>query len=230
MLLTGDFFVYPRRVIFDLEAELKDIPADMRTIEERVTRFFQGTRAEIPDITPSDFVGAIGKALEKVRLTDLGIPLSLTNRIFTVNGSFVDVARKSPRHLLLPYCAKPLECGYRYRKECPECGECSIGEAYRIGRERGMWVTTIQSFEDLMTTLKDFKSERVACYVGCCCEAFYSKHLEDFEKSGIPGILVDIDNTTCYELGKEEDAYAGNFENQTDVDVSLLTRVLDVQV
>ena len=230
VLITGDFFAYPKRTIFDLEAELKNIPADRRVIEKKITDFFEKKKPRIPGIGESDFVNAINKALEKARIAKLGIPLSLVNRIFTVNSSFVEVARNSPRHLLLPYCAKSLECGYRYKRDCAECGGCSISEAYRLGRERNMWVTTILSFEDLMTTLEELRLKGVSSYVGCCCEAFYTKHIEDFERSGIPAILVDIDNTTCYELGKEQDAYKGNFESQTEINVDLLKKVLDVKL
>ncbi|GAG40531.1 unnamed protein product, partial [marine sediment metagenome] len=86
---------------------------------------------------------------------------------------------------------------------------------------------TITSFEDLMVTLEEFKSQGVSSYVGCCCEAFYTKHVSDFEKSGVSAILIDIDDTTCYDLGKEEEAYLGNFESQTSVNTDLLQKVLD---
>jgi len=228
IVITGDFFAYPKRAILDLEAELKDIPADRKEIQGKITNFFQKHNYQIPGITDSDLINAIDKALKKAGMTEFGIALSLTNRIFTVLGSFKEVMKKSPRHLLLPYCSKSLECGYRYRDDCIECGECSIGEAYRLGRERNLWVTTILSFENLMVTLEELKSKKTSSYIGCCCEAFYIKHLDDFEKSGVPGILIDIDNTTCYELGKQRDAYRGNFENQTELNINLLKRVLDV--
>ena len=40
-------------------------------------------------------------------------------------------------------------------------------------------------------------------------------------------LLIDIDDTTCYDLGKEEEAYLGNFESQTSVNIDLLQKVLD---
>jgi len=230
VVITGDFFAYPKRIILDLEAELKDAPADGRIIGKKITDFFEKEQPQIPGISGLDFINAIEKALEKIDTAKYGIPLSLTNRLFTVNGSFADTIGKSPRHLLLPYCSKSLECGYRYERDCIECGECSIGEAYRLGKEKKMWITTILSFEDLMETLKDFRKRRISSYIGCCCEAFYTKHLEDFERSGVPGILIDIDNTTCYDLGKEKEAYKGNFESQTDIHIDLLKKVLDAKL
>ena len=230
IVITGDFFTYPQRAIFDLEAELKDIPADRKVIEKRIKDFFEINQPQIPGISSSDFVNAINLALEKIDIARFGIPLGLANRVFTVNGSFAETIARSPRHLLLPYCAKSLDCGYRYKRDCVECGECSIGEAYRLGRDRKMWITTILSFEDLMETLEKFRLKSVSSYVGCCCEAFYTKHIEDFEGSDIPAILIDIDNTTCYELGKEQEAYKGNFESQTDVNIDLLKKVLDAKL
>lgn len=230
IVITGDFFTYPQRTIFDLEAELKDIPADRKVIEKKIKDFFEINQPQIPGISSSDFVNAISKALEKIDTARFGIPLGLANRVFTVNGSFAETIARSPRHLLLPYCAKSLDCGYRYKRDCVECGECSIGEAYRLGRDRKMQITTILSFEDLMETLEKFRLKGVSSYVGCCCEAFYTKHIEDFERSDIPAILIDIDNTTCYELGKEEEAYKGNFESQTDINIDLLKKVLDAKL
>jgi len=227
VLITGDFFAYPKRTILDLEAELKDIPADRWIVEKKITDFFEKKQPQIPGIVCSDFVNAINKALEKVCIAKFGIPLSLVNRISTVNGSFDDIIQKKPHHLLLPYCAKSLECGYRYKRECLECGGCSVGEAYHLGKEKNMLVTTILSFEDLMATLEELKLKKVSSYIGCCCEAFYIKHIEDFERSHIPAILIDIDSRTCYELGKEQEAYKGNFEKQTEINLDLLRRILN---
>ncbi|MFH1101008.1 MAG: DUF116 domain-containing protein [Methanobacteriota archaeon] len=229
-LITGDFFIYPKRAIFDLEAELKDTPTERKAIEEKITRFFKQHRPQILHLTVLDFVNAIMKALEKVHLTEFGIPLSLTNRIFMVNGSFREVAKKSPSHLLLPYCAKSLQCEYRYKKGCPECGECSIGVTSKLGKKKNMQVITIQSFEDLLATFKELKTQGFSSFIGCCCEAFYIKHFEDFQQSGLLAILVDIDSKTCYDLGKEQSAYQGNFESQTEVNIDLLQKVLNVTV
>ena len=93
-----------------------------------------------------------------------------------------------------------------------------------------MSITTILNFEDLIKTLNDFRKKGISAYIGSCCEAFYTKHLEDFERSGVSAILVDIDNTTCYDLGKEHEAYKGSFESQTDVNIDLLKKVLDAKL
>jgi lipoate-protein ligase A len=90
-----------------------------------------------------------------------------------------------------------------------------------------MQVKTILSFEDLLDTFEEFKEQNVSSYIGCCCDAFFTKHFEDFERSNLPGILIDINNTTCYDLGKEQDAYDGKFESQTEIDIDVLKMVLD---
>ena len=42
----------------------------------------------------------------------------------------------------------------------------------------------------------------------------------------MPGILLDIDNTTCYDLDQARQAYAGTFESQTALNLELLETVL----
>jgi lipoate-protein ligase A len=228
VVITGDFFVYPKRFILDLEASLKDVPIDIHTINERISGVFDEKKPEIPGISVDDFTSAFQKAMEKIDIAKTGISLAHSNRIYTVNSSFQEIIKLKPRHLLLPYCAKSTDCGFRYKRECAECGQCSISDAFQIGRENKMDITTIMNFEDLMETLQNFSSKNVKSYVGCCCEAFYTKHLEDFSKSGVPGILIDIDNTTCYDLDMEQLAYKGDFESQTDINLDILEKVLDV--
>ena len=60
--------------------------------------------------------------------------------------------------------------------------------------------------------------------------ALFHKTRRGFQKSGLPGILLDIDNTTCYELDQAKEAYAGQFESQTMVDLELLEVVLQTTV
>ena len=63
-------------------------------------------------------------------------------------------------------------------------------------------------------------------YIGCCCDAFQLKRQEAFKKAGLPGLLIDIENTTCYDLNQEKAAYKGGFENQTHLRLDLLEKVL----
>jgi lipoate-protein ligase A len=90
-----------------------------------------------------------------------------------------------------------------------------------------MRVTTVVSFEDLWTELMCMRALGEPAFVGCCCRPFYTKHAEDFARAGVPGILLDIDHTTCYDLDQARDAYAGAFDRQTELAVELLEQVLE---
>ncbi len=223
-LITGDFFIFPNRVIYDLEAALKDAPLEKDKLEKIILEFFGEREIEMPGLTPDDFVKAMNKAIEKMEYLELGIPLEHINQVFRVCGPEMNLGKCTT--LLLPYCAKSMDCGYRREKDCIKCGECSTGEAYELAEELGMEPVTITSFEDLIATLNKMKAKGEQMFLGSCCEAFYEKHLEDFEEAGLPGFLIDIDSTTCYDLGREQDAYVGDFENLTELRIEVLKMVL----
>ena len=73
---------------------------------------------------------------------------------------------------------------------------------------------------------KEEKRQGIRAYIGCCCDAFQLKRQEAFKEAGLPGLLIDIENTTCYELNQEQEAYQGIFENQTHLHLDLLEKVL----
>ena len=79
-----------------------------------------------------------------------------------------------------------------------------------------------------MDVLHEMKKNGGSGFIGSCCEAFYAKHRDEMEEAGVPGIIIDIDNTTCYDLGKEDEAYAGSFENQTCLKTELISKVLNI--
>jgi lipoate-protein ligase A len=224
LMITGDFFAYPRRTIFDLESRLKDTVADLDNIRKIITDFFDEKQPQIPGVEPEDFVKLIENALNKVEYSNFGIDLAEANSIHTVNKPFKEISGCSV--MLLPYCAKLQDCEYRQQKECTQCGECSVGDAYELAEKTGLEPITILNYEDLEDTLKTLNARGVSGFVGSCCEEFYIKHQKDFERLGVPGILVDIDNKTCYDLGKEKDAYVGKFENQTNLKLDLIKRVM----
>jgi lipoate-protein ligase A len=85
----------------------------------------------------------------------------------------------------------------------------------------------IVSFEDLWDELMRMKQRGVEAYIGCCCQPFFIKHFDDFERAELPGILLDIDNNTCYDLDQAKEAYAGAFTSQTDLDMDLLVTVVE---
>jgi len=227
-LITGDLFASPPRAILELEALLKDTPLDEKVVAGKIGDFFATRRVHIAGVGPGDFVAIIAAASEKLYLVAFGVPPRQINDVFLVNGSFAEVINKRPSCLLVPYCAKPLTCEYRHRKECVECEGCGVGDAYRLAREHGLGVTTITDFEDLKKTLGQLKENGAGSYIGCCCESFYVKHMEDFAAAALAGVLVNIDNETCFDLGRAADAYRGRFESETALNIPLLKKVLDV--
>ena len=222
--ITGDFFVYPGRAILDLEARLKGAPTDVEAVRDIVETFFATEEIRIPGVTAADVVHALREALEKMAYVQHGIPLDKVNCVFSVVKPLLEIAHCSV--LLLPYCAKLPGCEYRYRGGCAQCGDCCIGDAHRLAEEYGLTPISIQNYEMLKATLERCKREGVEAFVGSCCEPFYAKHRDDFERLGLPGILVDVDSSTCYDLGREEDAYAGRFENQTFLKLDLLEQII----
>lgn len=227
--ITGDFLSFPSRALYDMEAALRGAPLDRKHLHGIIRAFFEQEKIMIPGMDFDDFVAPLDQALEKIKITDFGLSLKHCNQISVANGSFEAVIRKKPSVLLLPYCAKLTDCDLRYQKACKVCGEdgCTIGPAWTMGRKRRMKVVSIISFEDLWGELMEMKKNGVKAYIGCCCQPFFAKHVDDFRKSQLPGILLDIDNTTCYDLDRAREAYAGKFESQTSVDLDLLETVLE---
>jgi lipoate-protein ligase A len=223
-LITGDFFISPSRTVLDLEASLKDVPCN--EVCQRIERFFVSRQPHTMGLSGGDFAVAFSSALEKIEYPKLGISLEEANYLFTVNGSLKDIL-KSPSVLLLPYCAKLVECEYRNNGGCSKCGECSMGAAYELAENHGLKPITIQNYRHLRTTLQSCKKAGVKSYIGCCCEAFFSRRQRIFKEAEIPGVLIDIESSTCYDLDREVDGLAGEFENQTHLKLDLLKKLID---
>ncbi|MBW1962551.1 MAG: DUF116 domain-containing protein [Deltaproteobacteria bacterium] len=224
--ITGDFLSFPPRALFDMESVLRGAPIDRDHITEIVKRFFEEGNILIPGMAYTDFLRPLYQIIEKIAISEYGIPLKYCNQISVINGSFGEILEKGPSVLLLPYCSKRLNCELRYQKGCRLCGECTIGAAWRIGLKNKIRPVCVVSFEDLKAELMWMKAADASAFFGCCCEPFFTKHVDDFEKAEIPGIFLHIDNTTCYELDQAKAAYAGKFERQTSVNIELLETVL----
>ena len=61
-LITGDFFVTPPRLVYDLEARLRGAHID--ELPQLVRDFFRQAGAEVLSVTPDDFIAALQNALE----------------------------------------------------------------------------------------------------------------------------------------------------------------------
>jgi lipoate-protein ligase A len=229
-LITGDFFIFPSNAVLKLEAVLKGVSYSESEISKVIKSFFHNNQINIPGVSPDDFIKLIIEAINKTNFESLGINLKEANHIHAVNGDALKILNGNCEVLLLPYCAKLPKCQYRKKEGCIKCGECSVGEAYDFAEKASLLPITIQSFDHLMSTLNELKQSGVKGYIGCCCEGFYCKHQEDFEKVNVPGVLLDIDDKTCYDLGKENEALNGNFESQTHLKFDVLLKLLDTNI
>lgn len=63
VLITGDFFITPPRIIFDLEASLQG--ARIGDVEKTVRSFFEATDIDMLSVTADDFIASINDALAK---------------------------------------------------------------------------------------------------------------------------------------------------------------------
>ena len=60
-LITGDFFIAPPRVIYDLEASLRGVYIDQ--LDAAVRDFFQAAQVEMLSVSAQDFIASINNAL-----------------------------------------------------------------------------------------------------------------------------------------------------------------------
>ncbi|MDH3531560.1 MAG: lipoate--protein ligase family protein [Gammaproteobacteria bacterium] len=65
VLLSGDFFVTPPRIVFDLEAHLQGVRVD--EVEPAIEQFFRDSAVDTLSVTPADFQASINAALGPAR-------------------------------------------------------------------------------------------------------------------------------------------------------------------
>ncbi len=227
-VITGDFFTRPKRLLMDLEAALRGVPLKPQTIAKVLEEFLGSKERAFEGTDPGEIIRTVAEAAEKgsspwpdFRVEELNLIHPLCQKMDLEGWS-------RPEWLLLPYCAKDMGCVIRYRDECYECGLCDIGDMYKLAFKKGLNPVTITSFEHLMDVLKWLSLEHPGeTYVASCCQAFLAKHQHEMEASGVPGIIVGLDSLTCYDLGKEQNAYRGDYEKQSRLETELMAKVLD---
>ncbi len=217
---TGDYFVSPVRAISDLEGHLKDTPFD--GIIFKIDDYFEKFKPEFQNIKKEDFFNITSQIINKVNFSkNIGIDESELSRCIFINGMTPsDIS--NVKFILLPYCAKKVECEYRNLDNCTSCGKCETGIAYKFAKKYNIEPKTIINYENLVETLNDLKSRNVESYVGFCCKEFYIKRNNAFKESGIKALLIDISSPLCYHYNKEEDAYNGIFNEETKLGVNIL--------
>jgi len=225
-LIVGDFFTIPGRLVNDLEASLVGVAVERAGLTDAVTSFFNNYSGEILGIDPVTVSEAVASAADRLHLMAGDFLRHEVNDIFLLNIKPEELSVQRAKWLLLPYCSKSLACPYRDVPGCDECGACEIGDCHALARSFGLDPITIQSFEHLMDVLRDRCSGADGIYVGSCCEAFYSKHQNEMEGIDARGILINLDSTTCYDLGKGSEAYKGRFDTKTYLNIPLIEKTL----
>lgn len=225
--IGGDIHIAPGAWIERLQDALKGtLVAEM---QQHATNFFHENPADMLGFAPKDIIRLLQMLPEKLSLHHAGHLSSKQLNALTIyspDETSTEAILNAASVMLVPYCAKPVWCEWRLRDDCLECGLCEVGEAYRIGRERDMQVTTITNYEHLVATLTEMKSRNVAAYIGMCCSSFFIKRHRAFQEAGMPALLMDISGANCYELKQEEQAYAGRFQAQAYLDGDLLQQVI----
>jgi lipoate-protein ligase A len=222
-LITGDFFAQPQRLIMDLEAALMGQKAKPEVLHAVVMEFISQADGELLGIAPEEVAQAVAHAGAR-RVLGQSFSEREAAELFLVGMSPDEVESLRPGWLLLPYCSKPLECDFRFVADCAQCGDCQFDPLYDLAHDLGLEPVSIQSFEHLMQVLRRIAA-RGGGFIGSCCEAFYCKHQKEMEQSGAKGVLINLDSTTCYDLGKGMDAYRGRFDNQTEMNQALIEKV-----
>ncbi len=231
----GDFDAYPQDIIQNLEVGLQNTAIDSNSIETVVNKYINANKTYITRLTAEDFVKVILEAAISAKLTafgaypdevsDLHIVVSSMASLYRVLKTELAAGNKVP--FLLPYCAKLPNCRFRHREGCSICGCCDMSDAYKLAMECNLEPITIQNYEMLEAKLKELKSSGCSVFLGTCCTTFFVKHRADFEHIGLPGLLINVDNSNCYELDKEREAHQGLFENQTRLKLDLIRRILN---
>lgn len=225
-LIAGDFFTVPGRLIHDLEASLVGVTIERASLLKAVHDFFGRQTGRVLGVRSDQVAEAVAAAGDRLILMGKAFSRSEVNDLFLLNLSPAELSLHRPKWLLLPYCSKDPACEYRKIPGCDQCGGCEIGECFDLAYSLGMKPFTVQSFESLMEVLTTHCASEEGMYIGSCCEAFYSKHQSEMEQVKARGVLVNLDSTTCYDLGKGTKAYKGDFENQTSLNLSLIVKTL----
>lgn len=226
--LAGGVHLQPRETLVSLAAELQGVA--LEDFERRCTGFFHRHALDAIGFGPEDLGRVLHLALQRrEQQAQLGLSAAQANTLMVHGAGGVasapDILRRATV-MLVPYCAKPAWCKWRYRDGCSECGLCEVGEAYRLARERGMRVISITNYEHLCETLQALAREEVPAYVGMCCGNFYLKRDVAFRQAQIPALLMDISGSNCYELQQEDQAYAGRFTAQSRLNLDVVEKVM----
>ncbi len=232
--ITGDISCNPLGALADLCTALEDCPNEEEAVAGRIAAFYRERAPETPGFGPEHLTKAVVEAAARTRVAaEWHVTPEEANDIWLVPatpGQARAETLASVRQadvMLMPYCSKALECELRYTLDCTSCGGCSTGVGYALARQRGMSVVTLCNAEHFKKTLGAMKEVGTKGYIGACCEPFYAKHREEFEQLGVPGLLLNIEKVTCYEVDIDRDDRNVSWKELTDLKVGLLKHVME---
>ncbi|MGA7802176.1 MAG: DUF116 domain-containing protein, partial [Gammaproteobacteria bacterium] len=226
--LAGDVFVHPADLFERIGREVAGIAVS--DLHSRLAERLRRADVRLQGCTAREVTDVVALAVDRLEQRLLfGFTSEQANRLMVLGQKRGLAARdilSRAEAMLVPYCAKPVDCRWRNRDGCPECRKCEVGRAYQLGRIHGMRIVSINNYEHLCRTLAELRDDGVQGLVGMCCQHFFIKRNQAFVDSGIPMVLMDIGGSNCYELGQEEQAYAGTFAASSRLDVPVLERVM----
>lgn len=226
--LYGDIQMRPGGMLLALCSYLESCHID--AIRTCVLEYFSSTDYDMLDCDPRDIVKVLQMAAaRRTHKESLKMTAEQVNTLMLYDPDGCGDVLKTLNQIdavLVPYCAKPVWCKWRHKDGCPECGKCSVGDAYHMARQRGLPITTIQNFEHLEIVLEKFKKTGVRAYAGMCCSNFFIKRYHAFSKASIPALLMDISGANCYELRQEDLAYVGAFSAQASINIDVVGKVM----
>jgi lipoate-protein ligase A len=227
VVLGGDVTVHPADLFARVAGLLEGRPVE--ELRSRLAAFFATEEVELLGFGPQDLAQVLQRALARLdeqRAFDIAPEQANSLMVHGPETLSAEEIARWASVMLVPYCAKMPDCKWRHWNRCTECGLCEVGEAYRLARERGLRVISINNYEHLCRTLDELKRDGVEAYLGMCCSQFYVKRNRAFRDAGIPAVLMDVSGANCYELHQEEQAYAGTFEAKSELDIPLLERIM----
>lgn len=224
---AGDFQVAPATLFDRLEENLRGLPVDLAQL--CAEHFVDQHPGDPVGFDPDDVVRLVALLAQKRALmAELGLGLEEANAVMMCSRTPAGAGEMlaGAGAMLVPYCAKPTWCKFRHRDACPDCGLCEVGAAYRLGRDKGLEVVTVTSYEHLRETLARLRGGGMTGFVGMCCSEFFVKRNRAFQESGLSALLMDVSGANCYDLRQEDQAYAGKFQAQALIDDRLLEKVM----
>lgn len=135
--ITGDFFVFPQKLIYEIESSTKHVLIDANELLSIIEGLFRKHGAEMPGVSSRDFVKAIIEAANKARLLDLGFTEDEADELIEVLKP-AEYVLANAKHLLLPYCSKPVDCKLRCSVNCVNCSSCDFSLVYKVAEKLGL--------------------------------------------------------------------------------------------